>query len=412
MDVARTSTSYACRGCGADLRDVFVDLGLSPLANAFPAADELQRPERFFPLCAYVCAQCRLVQLPAHADPETIFGEYAYFSSYADSWLEHARRFALDTVARRGLDHDSLVVELASNDGYLLRWFRDAGVPVLGIEPARNVAIVARAQGIETIAEFFGVALAQRFVSERRRADLVVANNVLAHVPDLHDFVGGIELLLAPHGVASIEFPHLMRLIEGVQYDTIYHEHFSYFSLLALEPVLAAHGLRVVDVEELATHGGSLRVWVGRGEPEATVAALREAEQRAGLDQLETYVAFAERVRANKRVLLRFLLDAADRGETVAAYGAPAKGNTLLNYAGVRSDLIAYTVDRNPYKQGRFLPGSRIPIYSPQRLLDDPPDHLLVLPWNLLDEVRAQMAPLVAAGTRFVVAIPDIRVPV
>lgn len=399
-----------CRGCGAGLDEVFVDLGLSPLSNAYPSSADLALPERFYPLTTYVCGRCMLVQLPAHADPETIFGEYAYFSSYADTWLDHAKRFAQGATERFGLGAGSLVVELASNDGYLLRWFRDAGVPVLGIEPARNVAAVAREAGIETIAEFFGVALAERLAAEGRRADLVVANNVLAHVPDLHDFVRGISLLLAPDGVASLEFPHLMRLIEQTQYDTIYHEHFSYFSLLALEPVFAAHGLQVLDVEELTTHGGSLRILVGRGAAGASVERLRAAERVAGIHDLRTYRAFEARVRANKRGLLRFLIDAAERGDTVAAYGAPAKGNTLLNYAGVRSDLVAYTVDRNPYKQGRFLPGSRIPVHAPQRLLDDPPSSLLVLPWNLIGEVREQMAPLAAAGTRFVVAIPEVAV--
>jgi SAM-dependent methyltransferase len=400
----------ACRGCGAGVDEVFVDLGLSPLSNAFPSSADLALPERFYPLTTYVCGACMLVQLPAHADPEAIFGEYAYFSSYADTWLDHARRFAHGATERFRLGAESLVVELASNDGYLLRWFRDAGVPVLGIEPARNVAAVAREAGIDTIAEFFGVALAERLVSDGRRADLVVANNVLAHVPDLHDFVGGIALVLAPGGVASLEFPHLMRLIEHTQYDTIYHEHFSYFSLLALEPVFTAHGLTVLDVEELTTHGGSLRIVVGRGTGDVSVERLRAAERAAGLHELRTYRAFEERVRANKRGLLRFLISAAERGETVAAYGAPAKGNTLLNYAGVRSDLVAYTVDRNPYKQGRFLPGSRIPIHPPQRLIEEPPNSLLVLPWNLIDEVREQMAPLAAAGTRFVVAIPEVTV--
>lgn len=406
----RVNESHICRGCSAPLDDVFVDLGVSPLANAYPAPENLRDPERFYPLCAYVCARCFLVQLPAHADPETIFGEYAYFSSYADTWLEHARRFATDIIGRRRLGRDSLVLELASNDGYLLRWFQDAGVPVLGIEPARNVAAVARKAGIDTIAEFFGVALADRLVGQGRLADLVVANNVLAHVPDLHDFVGGIARVLAPKGIASIEFPHLMRMMERNQYDTIYHEHFSYFSLLALEPVFVAHGLRALSVEELSTHGGSLRLTVGRGESDATIAALREAEREAGLHDLSTYQRFAERVRLNKRGLLRFLIDAAGDGRRVVAYGAPAKGNTLLNYAGIRTDLVEYTVDRNGYKQGKFLPGSRIPISGPERLLADAPDYLLVLPWNLIDEIREQMAPLAAKGTKFVVAIPELTV--
>jgi SAM-dependent methyltransferase len=405
------SATYACRGCGKELAEVFLDLGLSPLANAYPGPDDLAGPERFYPLCAFVCERCFLVQLPAHVDPEAIFGEYAYFSSYADTWLAHAQRFAAGAIERHGLAGGSLVVELASNDGYLLRWFRDAGVPVLGIEPARNVAAVARNAGIETIAEFFGVALAERLVASGRRADLVVANNVLAHVPDLHDFVGGIALVLAPQGVASIEFPHLLRLLERTQYDTIYHEHFSYFSLLALEPVFAAHGLRVTDVEELPTHGGSLRITVGRGTEGPAVGTVRDAERAAKLGDLATYRTFADKVKKSKRALLRFLVDAADRGERVVAYGAPAKGNTLLNFAGVRSDLIEYTVDRNPYKQGRFLPGSRIPIAAPERLLADAaPDYLLVLPWNLADEIQDQMRAVAQRGTRFVVAIPELAV--
>jgi SAM-dependent methyltransferase len=403
-------TEYACRGCGALLREVFADLGLSPLANAYPTQAELGLPERFYPLCAYVCSSCFLVQLPAHEDPEAIFGEYAYFSSFADTWLDHARRFAATAISSRKLTAKSLVIELASNDGYLLRWFRDAGIPVLGVEPARNVATVAREAGIDTLAEFFGVTVADGLVESGRRADLIVANNVLAHVPDLHDFVGGISRLLAEGGVASIEFPHVMRLIERVQYDTIYHEHFSYFSLLALEPVFARHGLRVVSVEELATHGGSLRLWVGRGESDASVSELRVSERAAGLDTIETYRRFADSVRANKRELLRFLLDAAERGDRVVGYGAPAKGNTLLNYAGVRSDLVEYTVDRNDYKQGRVLPGSRIPISSPERLLSDRPNFVLVLPWNLLDEIREQMVSVREAGAKFVVAIPHLRV--
>jgi len=405
------SAPNVCRGCGAPLDDVFLDLGLSPLANAYPGPDELALPETFYPLCAYVCARCFLVQLPAHADPETIFGEYAYFSSYADTWLDHARTFATAAIAARKLDQRSLVIELASNDGYLLRWFREAGIPVLGIEPARNVAEVAREAGIETIAEFFGTELAGRIVADGRRADLLVANNVLAHVPDLHDFVGGIALLLAPHGVASIEFPHVMRLLERTQYDTIYHEHFSYFSLLALEPVFAAHDLRVVEVEELPTHGGSLRIVVGRGAERPSVETIHRAERAAKLGEIATYRRFNERVRENKNALLRFLLAASERRERVVAYGAPAKGNTLLNFAGVRADLIEYTVDRSRYKQGRYLPGSRIPIASPERLLaDEAPDYLLVLPWNLLDEIRQQMHEVSRRGTRFVVAIPELAV--
>ena len=403
-------TMNACRGCGAQLSEIFADLGMSPLANAYPGPFET-RGEMHLPLTAFVCSRCFLVQLRAHADPEAIFGEYAYFSSFADSWLVHAEKFARHVIAERGLDTSSLVLELASNDGYLLRWFRDAGIPVLGIEPARNVAEVARAAGIETVAEFFGVALAERLVAEGRTADLVVANNVLAHVPDLHDFVEGIVRVLKPGGVASIEFPHLLRLIAGVQYDTIYHEHFSYFSLLALEPVFAKHGLHVGSVLELPTHGGSIRLTVGRSlEADESVRRVRAAELAAGLDRIDTYHAFAQEVRANKHGLLRFLLDAAERGDRVVGYGAPAKGNTLLNYAGVRADLIEYTVDRNDYKQRRVLPGSRIPISAPERLLADNPAYVLILPWNIADEVREQMAPLRAKGTRFVLAIPKITI--
>jgi SAM-dependent methyltransferase len=404
----------ACRFCGAPLHEVFADLGMSPLSNSYLRPEELQAPEPFYPLCAYVCGRCFLVQLPAAASPETIFSDYAYFSSYSETWLRHARDYAEQAIARFALGPASQVVEIASNDGYLLRWFRERGVPVLGVEPARNVAAAAEAAGIPTLVRFFGLELARELRAAGRRADLLVGNNVLAHTPALDDFVAGLAELLAPRGVATLEFPHLEKLIAGNQFDTIYHEHFSYFSLTAVERVFAARRLELFDVEELPTHGGSLRVYLrhaGSGEPPApAVAALRAREARAGVESLDYYRSFGERVKETKRRLLEFLIAAKRDGRTVAGYGAPAKGNTLLNYCGVRSDFIDYTVDRSPHKQGLYLPGTRIPIHHPDRLRETRPDYVLVLPWNLRDEIVAQMADVRGWGGRFVVAIPEVEV--
>jgi SAM-dependent methyltransferase len=407
--------SHHCRFCDAPLRRTFVDLGLSPLCESFVAADQLDQPERFYPLRVFVCERCLLVQLPAHVGGEEIFGEYAYFSSFSETWLRHAERFSLAAISRLGLGPDSQVVEVASNDGYLLRNFVDRGIPSLGIEPAANVARAAIAQGVPTHVDFLGRRLATELVERGVRADLLVANNVLAHVPDLHDFVDGLKLLLAPEGELSLEFPHLPRLIEGNQFDTIYHEHYSYFSLGSAKQVLAAHDLTIFDAESLPTHGGSVRVYARhaeRREP-AVTDRLREMcrqERDAGYDRLETYEGFAQRVVEVKRQLLEFLIAARREGKTVAGYGAPGKGNTLLNYCGIRQDCVDYTVDRNPYKQGKFLPGTRIPIFGPERIDETHPDYLLILPWNLRDEIMRQMAHVRQWGCRFVVPVPELCV--
>ncbi len=409
----------SCRFCDAPLTHTFVDLGVSPLANSYLEPEELEAAERFYPLRVYLCTECLLVQLPAAARPEEIFTEYAYFSSYSTSWVEHARRYAEAAAERLGLGPESLVVEIASNDGYLLRHFRDRGVPVLGIEPAKNVAAAAREAGIPTLDEFFTHAKAEELVTDGTRADLLVGNNVLAHVPELNDFVAGLETVLAPGGVVTMEFPHLLRLMEELQFDTIYHEHFSYFSLTAVQRIFAAHGLEIFDVEELSTHGGSLRIWARRAkgsapagaEPDADrVAGLLAREEAAGLLDPATYAAFETRVRATKRAFLQFLIEAKEAGRTIAGYGAPAKGNTLLNYCGVGTDFIDFTVDRSPHKQGRFLPGSRIPIEAPDALRERRPDYVLILPWNLEEEIVEQMADVRSWGGRFVVAIPRVRV--
>lgn len=406
-----------CRFCDAPLARRVVDLGLSPLANSYVAPADLDRPESFYPLVAYLCESCFLVQLAdieGASNPQEIFGDYAYFSSFSTSWVEHARRYAEMAIERFGLGPQSLVVELASNDGYLLRHFQERGVPVLGVEPAANVAAAAEREGIPTINAFFGAEKARELAGQGRRADVVVGNNVLAHVPALNDFVAGIATLLAEDGVATLEFPHLLRLLEEHQFDTIYHEHFSYFSFHTVSRVFEAHGLALFDVEELPTHGGSLRIYARRPgdalERSERVEELLRKEREAGLLDPATYDAFEERVRSTKRNLLRFLLDAVERGERVLGYGAPAKGNTLLNYCGVGPDLLELTVDRSPHKQGLYLPGTRIPISGPDRLRELRPDYVLILPWNLKDEIVEQMADVRSWGGRFVVAIPEVEV--
>jgi C-methyltransferase C-terminal domain/Putative zinc binding domain/Methyltransferase domain len=404
----------SCRFCSAPLRHTFVDLGMSPLCESYVPPERLGTMEPFYPLHVRVCEQCLLVQLEELVAPEEIFTEYAYFSSYSDSWVAHARDYVASAVERFGLGADSQVVELASNDGYLLQHIVECGIPALGVEPAANVAEVARERGIETVVEFFGRELASRLVAEGREADLLIANNVFAHVPDLNDFAAGMRLLLAPRGVTTIEFPHLARLIDENQFDTIYHEHFSYFSFLTARTVLAAHGLEVFDVEELATHGGSLRVYAqraGAGRPVcAAVSKLAERERGLELDRLEGHSAFAERVAETKWRLLEFLIDCRRDGKRVAGYGAPGKGNTLLNYCGIRTDLLEFTVDRNPYKQGMFLPGTRIPIHHPEALEQARPDFIVILPWNLTDEIMVQLAHTRDWGGRFVIPIPEVKV--
>jgi len=404
----------ACRFCAAPLTVTFCDLGSMPLSNAFVKPADAAAEEARYPLHAWVCGECFLVQLEAFQTPQHIFSDYLYFSSYADSWLEHCRAYAARMTAERALGPASLVIEVASNDGYLLQYFRDGGIPVLGIEPAANVAAAATAKGVPTRTEFFGAQTARSLAAEGRRADLIVANNVFAHVPDLNDFTAGFAPLLKPAGLLTLEFPHLLRLIEGNQFDTLYHEHFSYFSLGAAHRVLARHGLTVCDVEELPTHGGSLRVHAMRAEAAPSVkprvAALLATEIRAGLEDLATYPAFAARARHTADALLTFLRSAKAEGKRVAGYGAPAKGNTLLNYCGVGPDLLEYTVDRSPHKQGLLLPGSHIPVHAPARLFETRPDYVLILPWNLTAEVTAQMAGIRDWGGRFVVPIPRLEV--
>jgi SAM-dependent methyltransferase len=392
-----------------------IDLGMSPPCESYLTAEQLDHMEPFYPLHVFVCEDCLLVQLPEYVDPHDIFREYAYFSSYSRSWVEHAKRYTEQIIERLQLGSQSFVIELASNDGYLLQHFVERGIRVLGIEPARNVASAATAKNIPTLTEFFGIELAEQLVRQGRHADLVIANNVLAQVPDLNDFVAGMRILLAPDGVATLEFPHLARLFEGNQFDTIYHEHYSYFSLLTVRRIFAAHHLVLFDVEELATHGGSLRIYL-RHETDVTkpiapaVAALLAAEIRAGFDRLARYSSFGPEVQRVKRQLLTFLIRAKEEGKQVVGYGAPGKGNTLLNYCGIRTDLLQYTVDRNPYKHGRFLPGTHIPIFEPSRIAETRPDYVLILPWNLRDEILQQLAYVRAWGARFVMPIPEVEV--
>jgi SAM-dependent methyltransferase len=436
-DVEDMTSGAVCRSCGHPLTVTFVDLGMSPLCESFLTPDRLDAMEPFYPLRVHVCDECFLVQLREYVSPESIFREYAYFSSYSASWLEHCRRYVDHIVGHLGLTSASRVVEVASNDGYLLQYFLDHGITPLGVEPARNIAGEATAKGVPTIAEFFGVNLAERLVAEGGKADLVIANNVLAQVPDLHDFVEGLRILLAPGGTATLEFPHLLQLMDGSQFDTIYHEHFSYFSLLAAERVFAAHGLAVYDVEELATHGGSLRVYLGHAGPggesprvstgaasaeefsggpvlngaaSPRVAELKRRELERGLGELAGYLGFAPRVEHMKRRLLAFLIEAKDEGRLVAGYGAPGKGNTLLNYCGIRTDLLDYTVDRNPHKWGTFLPGTHIPVFPPERLAETRPDYVVILPWNLKDEIAEQLDYVREWAGRLVVPVPEVRV--
>jgi SAM-dependent methyltransferase len=399
-----------CRFCEASLELTVIDLGKSPLCESFLAADQLESMEPFYPLHVRTCSRCWLAQLPAFVAPAEIFGEYAYFSAFSESWVEHARAYVEMISERLALSPASLVVELASNDGYLLQHFLPKEIPVLGIDPAANVARAAEERGVATLVDFFGVGLAQRLVDEGRRADLVIGNNVLAQVPDLNDFVEGVRILLAEGGTATFEFPHLARLVEGLQYDTIYHEHFSYFSLFTVRKVLAAHGLTVVDVETLPTHGGSLRVFAAHeGDPRGSSEAVGEllaSEESEGLRDPECYRRFAERVKESKRTLLGLLIELRREGKQVVGYGAPGKGNTLLNFCGIRTDFLDYTVDRNPYKHGRFTPGTHIPIHSPERIAETRPDAILVLPWNLAREISAQLAYTAEWGAKLIVPVP------
>jgi len=410
-----TGAVSVCRFCRTALTHTFVDLGMSPLCESFLKPDQLNSMEPFYPLHAKVCANCYLVQLDEYVSPQQIFTEYAYFSSYSDSWLKHASDYVEMISRRQRLGSESLAVELASNDGYLLQYFAKKGIPAVGVEPAANVAKVAEEKGVRTLVKFFGRETAREMLNAGLSADLVIANNVLAQVPDLNDFVGGIRILLKPGAVATLEFPHLVRLMEENQYDTIYHEHFSYFSLITVERIFAEHGLVLFDVDEIPTHGGSLRIYLRRVEDASKaltprVLELRERELGLGLNRMETYAAFAEEVKESKRALLHLLIRLRRAGKRVVGYGAPGKGNTLLNYCGIRTDLLEFTVDRNPYKHGRFLPGTHIPIFPPEKIWEVKPDFVLILPWNLKDEIMKQMEGIRAWGGQFIVPIPRAEV--
>jgi SAM-dependent methyltransferase len=406
-----TTPHPPCRLCGTPLEQTFVDLGKSPLCESFLSAEQLEGEEHFYPLHVRICRECLLVQLEAYVPAEEIFRDYAYFSSYSASWVAHARTYAERMTERFGLTGGSLVVELASNDGYLLRHFVDRGIPTLGIDPAENVAEAARAHGVETIVDFFDTRLASTLVADGRRPDLIAANNVLAQVPALNDFVAGIAIVLAPNGVATVEVPHLVRLVEGLQFDTIYHEHYSYFSLTTLVRLFSDHGLEVFDVEELPSHGGSLRVFVrrngeGTGEVSADVVRVLGEEREAGYADAAGYSDFGAKVAELKWSLLELLIGLRRQGKRVVGYGAPGKGNTLLNYCGIRTDLLDYTVDRNPHKHGKFLPGTHIPIHPPETIDETQPDYILILPWNLQKEIAAQLAPVREWGAQLIVPIP------
>lgn len=407
--------SINCRFCETPLRHTFADLGMSPLSNSYLKQEDLQKMEPFYPLHVYICENCYLVQLPEFQSPEKIFRDYAYFSSYSETWLNHAKVYAQLMIDRFGFTTKSHVIEIASNDGYLLRYFKEKNIPVLGVEPAHNVAQVATAAGIPTMVKFFSVETAKELVNEGKQADLLVGNNVLAHVPDLNNFVEGMKIVLKPRGVITMEFPHLMRLMEENQFDTIYHEHFSYFSLITVEKVFNAHGLTLFDVEELSTHGGSLRIYACHTEDtskpiDKRISELRDREKNAGFRNLDHYLFFADRVRETKRNILDFLIRVKREKKSIVGYGAPAKGNTLLNYCGVSTDFIDYTVDRNPHKQGHYLPGSHISIYSPNKIKDTKPDYLLILPWNLKEEIMGQMSHVRDWGCKFLLLIPDVEV--
>ena len=406
----------SCRFCGTELQQSVVDLGMSPLCQKHVKPEQANDMEKFYPLHAYVCHHCWLVQLDEFASPEEIFAdEYAYFSSYSDSWLKHAKAYTDMMVERFGFNEDSLVVEIASNDGYLLQWFNEKKIPVLGVEPAENVADAARAKGLRTEVVFFGLESAKYLADKFGKANLLLGNNVLAHVPDINDFVSGMKLMLAESGVITMEFPHLQRLMEQNQFDTIYHEHFSYFSFVAVNRIFAYHGITLFDVEELPSHGGSLRIYGRHSGDEfipisKNVKELLKREKQLGFETKEYYAAFEERVKETKRKLLEFLIEAKRAGKTIVGYGAPGKGNTLLNYCGIRTDFLDYTVDRSPHKQGNFLPGTHIPIYHPDKIKETKPDYVLILPWNLKKEITQQMAYIADWGGQFVVPIPEVEV--
>lgn len=407
------NTLISCRFCRNKLQQTFVDLGMSPLSNAFLDSVNLHKMEPFYPLHAYVCDKCFLVQLEQFETPDEIFSDYAYFSSYSESWLTHTREYSLHMMDSFAMNTDWKVIELASNDGYLLRNFKDAGIPVLGIEPAENVAAVANEAGIPTMVKFFGTQTATELLKEGIHADLLIGNNVLAHVPDLNDFVAGMKLLLSDNGIITMEFPHLEKLMKDNQFDTIYHEHFSYFSFTTVEQVFAKHGLTIFDVKELPTHGGSLRIYARHVENNLrevsdSVKRLRDREKNNGFTMLDIYRDFGEKVRETKRKLLDYLIRLKREGKHIVGYGAPAKGNTLLNYCGIRTDFIDYTVDISPHKQGLYLPGTHIPVHPPDRIEETRPDYILILPWNLKDEIMQQVSYIRDWEGRFIVPIPEV----
>jgi len=426
VDVIESTTSWPtpmtgrpksghCRFCGTAFRQRVVDLGMSPLCESFLRADQLNQAEAFYPLHVWVCEQCFLVQLEEYVTGEEIFSDYAYFSSFSDSWLKHAQNYVEQMIDQIGLTAESRVVEIASNDGYLLQFFVQRGIPALGIEPAANVAKAAEQKGVPTLVKFFGVETATELAAAGQQADLILGNNVLAQVPDLNDFVGGLKILLGPSGVITIEFPHLLRTIDGNQFDQVYHEHFSYFSLYSVERIFAAHGLPIFDVEELPSHGGSIRIYARHAEDttkETTdrLVALRAREAEAGVATLGYYSDFEERVRETKRKLLQFLIAAKNAGKRVVGYGAPGKGNTLLNYCGIRTDFVDFTVDRSPHKHSKFLPGTHVPIFPPERLWEARPDYVLILPWNLKNEIMEQLSGIREWGGSFVVPIPEVTI--
>jgi len=408
-------TTFTCRFCDAPLKHLVVDLGMQPLCESYVTREHLNDMEPFYPVQAFVCECCFLVQVPELVSGENIYSHYAYFSSYSDSWLQHAKNYSEMIIKRFNLNEKSQVVEVASNDGYLLQYFIEKGIPVLGIEPAANIVEVAAAKGIPCLVKFFGENTAREVLEQGKRADLLVGNNVLAHVPDLNDFVKGLKLLLNSDGVITMEFSHLMRLMEGNQFDQIYQEHYCYYSFLSVQQVFSAHGLTIFDVEELLTHGGSIRIYARHTEDESkpilnSVTELYEREVAAGYAKLETYHKFTEQVAETKRKLLEFLIQAKREGKRIAGYGAPGKGNTLLNYCGVREDFVDYTVDRNPFKHGKFLPGTHIPIYAPEKIAETKPDYVLILPWNLKDEIMKQLSYVREWGGKFVIPIPELTV--
>ena len=405
-----------CKFCNAQLKTVFANLGATPISNDNLSESDLLCMEPFYPLVAYVCEECFLVQLPELKTTKSIFDEnYAYFSSYSKSWLSHAKKYVQMITSRFEINDDSFVIELASNDGYLLQYFKEKNIDVLGIEPCRNVAEAAEKKGIPSVVDFFGVDLANELAGQNKHADLIIGNNVLAHVPDINDFVGGMKILLKKQGVITMEFPHLMRLIESNQFDTIYHEHYSYLSLFSVDKIFKHHGLKVFDVEELLTHGGSLRIFAKHIQDKSKevtnqVQSLIDQEKKSGLQDLNSYIKFQNEINKVKCDLLKFLIEAKEKNRQVVGYGAPAKGNTLLNYCGIGPELLGYTVDLSPHKQGKFLPGTRIPIYAPEKILESEADYVLILPWNLKNEIMEQMIQIRSWGGKFVTPIPSVQI--